>query len=149
GIRVPAIARWPRHIAAGSRNDHAWYFADVMPTLAEAAGCADRVPAGNDGLSMLPLFSGKGEAPDHEAMYWELWGPDLHRAARQGHWKAVWPGESNPIELYNLESDEAETHDVAGEHPDVVAALKAVMEREHTDPPPQTEPLAPDGRQYR
>lgn len=33
-----------------------------------------------------------------------------------------------PIELYDMESDRGEAVDVAADHPDVVAAVRAVME---------------------
>src|SRR5262245_14611377 len=34
GIRVPMIARWPGHVAAGKTSESPVYFADVLPTLA-------------------------------------------------------------------------------------------------------------------
>jgi arylsulfatase A len=46
GIREPMIVRWPGHVPAGKVSDAPWYFADVLPTLAELGG--GRVPAGID-----------------------------------------------------------------------------------------------------
>ena len=40
GIRVPAIARWPGHIAAGSVSDQAMITMDWMPTLLAAGNAA-------------------------------------------------------------------------------------------------------------
>jgi arylsulfatase A-like enzyme len=38
GIRVPAIARWPGHIATRSVSDQAMVTMDWMPTLLAIAG---------------------------------------------------------------------------------------------------------------
>ncbi|EJX02826.1 N-acetylgalactosamine 6-sulfate sulfatase (GALNS) [gut metagenome] len=38
GIRVPFIARWPQHIAAGTVNHHQLTFYDIMPTFCELIG---------------------------------------------------------------------------------------------------------------
>ena len=38
GIRVPAIARWPGHIATGSVSDQAMITMDWMPTLLAVGG---------------------------------------------------------------------------------------------------------------
>jgi len=46
-------------------------------------------------------------------------------AVRQGDWKLVW-GVTLPqsVELYNITQDPSERHNVAGQHPDLVAALE-------------------------
>ena len=38
------------------------------------------------------------------------------------------------LELYNLEEDLQELHNLAGEHPDMVQQMKEIMEQEHTSP---------------
>lgn len=131
GIRVPMIARWTGQIEAGAVSDHISAFWDMVPTFAELAGASH--PAGIDGVSMVPTLLGTGEQADHDALYWEyhgLWNGA--QAVRMGKWKAVrLGGHENadaPIELYDMESDRGETADVAAEYPDVVAAVRAVME---------------------
>jgi len=153
GIRVPAIAHWPGHIAPGTASEHAWYFADLLPTCAELAGNAPGVPADVDGVSIVPALLGAQAAgrpqPPHDFLFWEQWGSELPRAVRRGNWKAVWPSKDAPIELYDLGADPGEQNDLATAHPDIVAELRGLMERNHADPPPQIEPDAPDGRYYR
>jgi arylsulfatase A len=146
GIRVPAIANWPGRIAPGRTVDRVWHFADILPTFAELAGAADRVPAGIDGLSFLPVLFGEEPAKRHEYLYWEV--GEGEQALRKGDWKAVRPGADAPIELYDLSRDIEEAHDVAVEHPELVAELQALMQASHVDMRPQIEPGKPDGRNY-
>ncbi len=146
GIRMPAIARWPGHTPANASCEYPWHFADVLPTFAEFAG-AKRVPKDIDGLSVAPAFLGKAsELPEERFLYWDAGDS---RAARFGKWKVVQPAPDAPVELYDLETDLAETSDLAAEHPDIVLKLTAMMDRNHEPPPPQIEPTAPDGRYYR
>ena len=87
-----------------------------------------------------------GKQRAHEFMYWET---KVNRAVRMGDWKLVLPESGAPVELYDLKTDISESRDVASEHPDVVAKMSGYMNASHTAPPPQIEPQAPDGRQYR
>jgi arylsulfatase A len=130
GVRVPLIARWPGHVEAGAVSDHVSAFWDMMPTFADVAGA--QAPDGIDGISMLPVLLGDPSEPERPPLYWEyhgLWNGA--QAVRIGRWKGVRLGGHDdldaPIELYDLEVDAAETTDVAADHPDVVARIRAVM----------------------
>ncbi len=132
GIRVPLIARWPGRIEPGSTSDHVSAFWDMMPTFADMVGV--EAPAGIDGISLLPALLGdEQEQVGHESLYWEyhgLWNGA--QAVRIGDWKGVRLGGHDdpdaPIELYDLAADAGETTDLAGEHPDIVAIVREVME---------------------
>ena len=131
GIRVPLIARWPGRIEPGSESDHVSAFWDMMPTLADVVGVAP--PEGIDGVSFLPTLLGEAGQAERDHLYWEyhgLWNGA--QAVRIGQWKGVRLGGHDdpdaPIELYDLERDPNETTDVAADHPDIVARIRAVME---------------------
>ena len=69
-------------------------------------------------------------------MYWEFYEQGSAQAVRAGHWKAVRkPMHSGQIELYDLKADLGETRNVAQDHPDVVAELRAIMEASHVESP--------------
>jgi arylsulfatase A-like enzyme len=128
GIRVPMIVRWPDQVPAGTTVDGPWGFVDVLPTMAEVIGVA--APPDQDGLSVLPLWT-NGSQPElaNRWQYWEFHERGYHQAARRGRWKAVRPtGKGAPLELYDLENDLGEETDVAGEHPEIVAAFIAYLE---------------------
>jgi arylsulfatase A-like enzyme len=82
GIRTPTIVSWPGKIKAGQVSDAQWYFADVMPTLAELAGA--KVPENIDGISIVPTLFGEAQQELRDRfMYWERPKDDLQQAVRQ------------------------------------------------------------------
>ena len=130
GIRVPMIARWPGHVRAGGESDHISAFWDVLPTLAELAEVD--APKGIDGISMLPTLLGKPQR-EHEYLYWEFHEGSSKQAIRMGRWKAVRVRPSKAIELYDLSRDLGEEHDIADEHPEVVATIRKILSNVRTD----------------
>jgi arylsulfatase len=132
GIRVPMIASWPGHITPGSVSAHPSAFWDYLPTFCEAAGMP--VPEGTDGISFLPTLRGQGEQEAHPHLYWEFPESGGQQAVRLGEWKAVRRDIHSgnlELELYDLEHDPAEEHDVSDAHPEVVREMERIMEMEH------------------
>ena len=125
GLRVPYSVRWPGKIRAGSTTDHLCYFADVMPTLAEAIGA--RTPADIDGISFLPTLLGKGKQKQHDYLYWEYMG---QVAVRKGNWKAFM-SRKQPWQLFDLATDSLEEKDLASKHPDMLKELAAYAKSAH------------------
>ena len=140
GLRIPMVVRWPGKIKPGQTSDHLWYFADVMPTLAELAGVA---PTENiDGISILPTLLGEEAAgrkqENHDYLYWEYMEGV---AVRMDNWKLVRPPRNRrpkdwkqgSWELYDLSTDIGENNNVAAAHPDIVKKMVAYAEAAHTD----------------
>ncbi|NQT85723.1 arylsulfatase [bacterium] len=125
GLRVPYLVRWPGRIKAGSVADHLCYFADVMPTLGEAAGA--RPPDDIDGISFLPTLLGKGEQKQHDYLYWEYMG---QTAVRKGNWKAFM-SRKQPWQLFDLAKDSLEENDLASQHPDILKEMVAYAKSAH------------------
>ena len=127
GIRVPLIVRWPGRIASGSKSDHVCAFWDFLPTLCKVSGIDS--PVDIDGVSMLPTWLGQTQAA-HEYLYWEYRG---NQVVRKGHWKAILKKNKEVIELYDLESDIAESKNVASENPELASELAKIMQSARTD----------------
>ncbi|HXT11327.1 MAG TPA: sulfatase-like hydrolase/transferase [Candidatus Angelobacter sp.] len=127
GIRVPMIVRWPARIKPGQVSDFPWAAWDLLPTLTEVA--LMKPPKGIDGISILPVLTGKGKTKTHESFYWESHdNGGLQQAVRMGNWKLVRLGTNTPPALYNLKTDVGEKNDVAEKNPDVVKKLKGLLE---------------------
>jgi len=85
GLRIPAIARWPGHIAAGSVSDQVMITMDWMPTLLAAASTSPDAAYQSDGENLGPIATGR--APPHpRKLYWR-YKAGSQRATRDGNWK--------------------------------------------------------------
>ncbi len=135
GLRVPFLARWPGRIEAGSMSTFVSGFQDLFPTLADLVGAPP--PEGLDGVSLLPALLGKQETDRTKPMVWEFFGYGGQRAVVDGRWKAVQRGLRRkagplPLEVYDLETDAAEAHDLASERPQLARRLRKIMHGERT-----------------
>lgn len=145
GHRVPFIARWPARIKPGSRTSELGCLTDLMATAAEIVGTKLPSDAAEDSYSLLPALLGERVKPIREAIVHH--SADGMFAIRQGEWKLVEGrgsgGFTRPVriepqpgepagELYNLARDPAESENVYGRHPNVVARLAALLEKYRT-----------------
>lgn len=128
GNRVPFLISWPGTLPAGRTFDEPVSALDIAATALAAAGRP--VPAGMDGVDLLPwLRDGRTGSP-HAMLYWRL-GPQ--RAVRAGRWKLVdWRDfaarKQSGWQLYDLTEDIGETRDLASRHPEIVAHLSQAWE---------------------
>ena len=132
GFREPCIVRWPGKIKPGSTNERVTGFEDWMPTLLELIGAASDTPKGIDGISFAPTLMGKTQ-PERPFLYRESPAGGGQQAVRVGNWKGIRPNVSSgpTMELYDLAKDRNEEHDVAAQHPDIVAKLAQIMDEQH------------------
>ena len=145
GTRNFAALTWPGHIEPGIRTQF-HHVVDIAPTLLAAAGVAQ--PTHIDGIEQLDLdgvsLDYLFEAPEADGrrttQYFEHGG---NRAIYHDGWIASarhgvpWQltgskGNFNDDawELYDLSTDFSQAHNLAAEHPDRVAKLTALWEKE-------------------
>ncbi|HEV2123470.1 MAG TPA: sulfatase-like hydrolase/transferase, partial [Chloroflexota bacterium] len=127
GIATPFIAHWPgvtpeNHMAHAPCN-----LIDIMATCLEVAGA--QYPANRGGQAVAPL-EGESLLPLLRGQKWSreqpiCWEHEGNRAVRQGKWKLVskFPG---PWELYDMERDRTELHDLTSERPETAQELVAI-----------------------
>jgi arylsulfatase A-like enzyme len=143
GIRVPMIVRWPGRIKAGAVSDQVWAFWDFLHTAADLAGA--RAPTGLDGISVVPTLLGSGRQKQHAFLYWEFHEHGSRQAVRLGDWKAVRLRPGGPLELYDLQNDIGEKHDVAADHAEVIRRVEALLKDARTES--REWPLRPPDKQ--
>lgn len=130
GIRVPMIARWPENIAAGTVSNFVGSFQDILPTLKELSGSPTK--ADTTGVSFVPTLLGEGQQAQHEYLYWEFYEQGSRQSVRFGDWTAIRePMFDGEVKLFNLSNDLAQSNNVAGDNPEVVARAIGFMEQAH------------------
>ncbi len=128
GHRVPFLARWPKHIPPGATSNQLLGLVDTLATLAAAAGCPRPKTAGPDSVNLLPALLGETK-PLRDSLVLQSNGA-WPLALRQGPWKLVNKRKAGaPAELYNLDKDLAEAHDLASAQPDRVREMQALLEQ--------------------
>ena len=136
GQRVPCIAWWPGRIPAGRVSREMLASIDFFPTFCELAGAEIPDNRQRDGLSAADHLLGRtGKSPRDTFFYY--FKNDLC-AVRHGKWKLHvhrrgWNGETPLRELYDLESDIAESEDRKEREPEIVARLEALAEECRND----------------
>ncbi|MCM4168452.1 arylsulfatase [Arenibacter sp. H213] len=135
GIRVPMVVKWPKAIKEGSTSDHVSAFWDVFPTVIDLLGGQKGIAM--DGVSFLPTLLGEAvKQEEHKYLYWEFHELGGRQAVRMGNWKAVkYNVLKNPnakIELYNLRNDIGEEHNIAEDHPEIVAEIEKILDEART-----------------
>jgi len=138
GMREPTIAWWPGHVPANSVNDAVAGTIDLLPTFVSLAGGTVPATPVIDGRDITPILLGQSKESAREAHYYFA-AYDL-QAVRQGRWKlALVPQPDGMgkqaakvpagLRLYDLDAEIGEQTDVAAQHPEIVAKLKALADK--------------------
>lgn len=132
GIRTPQVAWWPGKIQPGTTSDFLTSHVDFLATASEIAGAM--APKKGDGISILPTLLGKEQTP-HDFLFWEIYEGGFQQAVRFEKWKGHRTGTKDVVELYDLSKDRAESKNVAAGHPEIVAQMTEIMNRESIPSP--------------
>jgi arylsulfatase A-like enzyme len=124
GIRVPAIVRWPRRIAAGQVTPQVAISMDWLPTLLAAAGGAPDPAYPTDGQNLLPCLLDDSVRVERTLLW--RYKANAQRAIRAGNWKYLKMGRNEY--LFDVVADQRERANLARKHPEVLARLKAQWE---------------------
>ncbi|MCA9262504.1 MAG: sulfatase-like hydrolase/transferase [Planctomycetales bacterium] len=135
GLKVPTCVVWPGQIPAGRTSDWIGASMDILPTLCDVAGA--NVPEGIDGVSLWPALTGQGAPPSLDRTLYFVRregnlrynGQAVH-ALRQGPWKLVQNSPYAAWELFHLNQDPQEQHDLSSDEKQKYAELCAVLRRQ-------------------
>lgn len=132
GIRAPLVVRWPARIRDPGIRTQYHHVTDVVPTVLEVLGTeapivykgVAQLPA--HGVSMAYTFDAPGTPTRKVTQHYELLGD---RAIWHRGWKAVARHEkgvdfdADRWELYHVDEDFSECHDLADTHPEKLREL--------------------------
>ncbi|MFC5051447.1 sulfatase [Rubritalea spongiae] len=153
GSRVPFVIRAPGKVPAGKVSEQVTATIDILPTFARLAG--GEVPTDRviDGIDVSELWHGEDSELDRTFYYYSH---TRLRGVRKGKWKLLvphieedkkiaslknWPkmvppadrGWQTEVELYNIEKDISEEHNIANENPEIVVELQKLVEQARKD----------------
>ncbi|MEM9369323.1 MAG: arylsulfatase [Planctomycetota bacterium] len=131
GISTPMIMHWPAVLAGGGQFDRdPAHLVDLHATCLDLAGIdyADLQQDGDigpaRGLSLAPVMRGQTRHL-HEELYFQF---SKYSALRAGAWKLV-----DGTELYNIEEDRIEMHNLADDYPERFQAMNKRWEQLNTE----------------
>ncbi len=145
GFRVPFLVRWPGHVQPGTVCDDTINLVDIYATLAAVIDQPLRPDedVAEDSFNVLAAMLGTPhEEPLRPSMI--VHSPNGNFAIRRGQWKFI-EGKPSPTlirvprrdelhaQLFNLQDDPGEKHNVINKHPDVVNRLASLLEQQRTD----------------
>jgi arylsulfatase A-like enzyme len=124
GIATPFIVHWPKGIKEGGQLRHQpAQLPDVMATFLDLSGVeypatySDREIKPLEGKSFKETFHNGNH--QREVLYFEHEG---NRAIRKGKFKMV-AKKNQPWELYDMDLDRSELHDISNSHPEIIEEL--------------------------
>jgi arylsulfatase A-like enzyme len=129
GLRIPLIVRWPGHVPAGKIADEPVINTDWVPTLVDFAGLPP--VTGLDGVSLAKFLTGTEPAPKRP-FFWHFphytnQGSRPTGAMRQQNWMLVEFYDEGAPELYDLNADVRQQHNVASQHEDRVRRMRLAL----------------------
>ncbi|MCA9056114.1 MAG: arylsulfatase, partial [Planctomycetaceae bacterium] len=137
GHHVPLLVRWPSEVRPGTKCSEPVCLTDLYATFAEVLNAQLTDSQAEDSLSLLGLLHGSDTSRGAPVVHHSAAGMF---AIRDGRWKLILGNGSGgretpkgrpfeqPYQLFDLESDPGETHDLASMHPEIVKRLTAALE---------------------
>ncbi len=150
GVRNGMVISWPGHIEDVGQIRHQYHHVvDIMPTLLQLAHVT--APQTFDGIPQLPLdgvsmaysFDNADAPSTHQTQYYEMMG---NRGIYHDGWLANTTPRNMPWdiahnrpnsdvtsynwELYDLDTDYSQTHNVAAQYPDRLKAMQTLFDEE-------------------
>lgn len=127
GIRVPLIVKVPGKDKGGEICKTPVITNDLFPTIMSMTGSEISKGKILDGENIMPLING-GKIPDRD-LFWHFPHYSNHGmqspggAIRSGKYKLLEYYENNTVQLFDLENDISEQHDLSKEKPAIVKHL--------------------------
>ena len=145
GHREPLVIRWPGNIEPGTHRDDFICLTDIMTTIADITGCQIPKAAAEDSRSFAHALAGAPPTKREPIVHQSVSGLF---SIRDESWKLILglgsggftqPRHEDPVpngpagQLYNLEKDPREQHNLWLEYPDKVEELTEIFLKFHKE----------------
>lgn len=136
GIREPLIIKWPQHGQSGTVTHVPVISTDFLPTILDMMGIAVPKAYPKDGMSLTPLWKNDSRGVkeiEKRALYWHFPQYSNHGAQspggaiRYGNYKLIEYFENFKVQLFDIEKDPGEQHDLAASMPKKVKELTGML----------------------
>ena len=132
GIRVPLIIKWPGRGKPGATCNEPVIGTDFYPTVLDMLGLPALPNQHCDGRSFAPLFTARTSL-GRDAIYWHFPHYSNHGmqspggAIRSGRYKLLEYFENGTAQLFDLENDISEKHDISKQNPEITRKLLKML----------------------
>lgn len=124
GIRVPAFVSWKGTLKPG-KLEVPVHAVDWMPSLCSLADFQPKSDLNWDGQNIWPWLTGEA-SPKPRPLYWAGTGFRTAAVLDDG-WKLIAARDEDKVELFQLETDPSEKHDLADAEPQRVELLRDLL----------------------
>jgi arylsulfatase A-like enzyme len=128
-VHIPIIIRDPFHFPSEHRIGSMVGIIDIMPTILRLLNIS--VPAQCEGKSLIPLIRDEKNFFVADLFFEEDLDGKIIQAVRRKQWKLIFYPKTDKLELFNLEKDAEEKHNVASEYPELASSLYEEMKHWH------------------
>lgn len=119
---IPFLVSWPAQLPADARRDDLVCLTDLFGIATHAAGATET----RDGIDVLGTIEGTSAPRDAViGMYGEPGTPVFKIMVRDAAWKYIFFANGGGEQLFDMENDAQELHNLVTDHPDVVQQLRA------------------------
>lgn len=125
GIRSLLFVRWPGQVQPGRTISQIAGAIDLLPTLASLAGISPPADKPLDGLNLAPLLKTTDVAWPERTLFSHWNG---RTSVRTQQYRLDGSGA-----LFDMTADPGQQHDIAGNHPAIVAQLSNAIAKWHSD----------------
>ena len=120
GVRSPLCIRWEGTLDAGKKIKEISAAIDLLPTLADLAGIDFQPDKPLDGVSLVPLMTGRSE-PWEDRLIFNHW---RRTGVRSQDYRMDFEGQ-----LFDMVNDPGQTRDIADEKPEIRSRLSTALEQ--------------------
>ncbi|MGB3587291.1 MAG: sulfatase/phosphatase domain-containing protein, partial [Tunicatimonas sp.] len=128
GIRVPSVIEWPTIIRQARNTNYPVVTSDMYPTILDILNITDPSTSTKDGKSIWPVLQNDVESKrDAPIGFQSSFRGEMYQVWSDDQFKLLHKVESDRWELYDLQNDSREQHNVISSHTELAEEMKGAL----------------------